>query len=158
MNQFFDTEFMENGPDHPIHLISIGMVNADGDAYYAINEEAPVELANAWVQKNVLPMLDLRFSKPRKRIRSDLLEFAGNDPIFWGYYADYDWVVLCQLFGAMVNLPKGWPMYCRDLKQWCDALGNPKLPKQTSKEHHALADAHWNMQVHEFLSKLEAGR
>jgi hypothetical protein len=53
-------------------------------------------------------------------------------------YADYDWVVLCQLFGAMVDLPKGWPMYCRDIKQWADELGNPQLPEQGKGEHHAL--------------------
>lgn len=35
--------------------------------------------------------------------------------------ADYDWVVLCQLYGTMMDLPKGWPMYCRDVKQLCDS-------------------------------------
>jgi hypothetical protein len=74
-------------------------------------------------------------------------------PEFWGFYADYDWVVLCQLFGAMVDLPKGWPMYCRDLKQWADELGNPALPEQGKGEHHALADAKWNRQAWEFLAQ-----
>lgn len=74
-----------------------------------------------------------------------------DKPEFWGYYADYDWVVLCQLFGRMLDLPKGWPMYCMDLKQWCKQLGDPKLPEQTSTEHNALEDARWNKQVWEFL-------
>ena len=37
------------------------------------------------------------------------------------YYADYDWVALCQLYGRMLDLPGRWPMFCRDLKQLsCD--------------------------------------
>jgi len=67
----------------------------------------------------------------------------------WGYYADYDHVVLSQTFGTMMDLPKGFPMYTRDLKQWVDDLGAKrgekiKLPEQTSTEHHALSDAKWN--------------
>lgn len=36
---------------------------------------------------------------------------------FYGYYSDYDWVLFCSLFGSMSQLPKGFPMYCRDLNQ-----------------------------------------
>lgn len=39
---------------------------------------------------------------------------------FYGYYADYDWVLFCSLFGRMIDLPKGFPMYCKDLKQTFD--------------------------------------
>jgi hypothetical protein len=60
---------------------------------------------------------------------------------------------LCQLYGTMMDLPKGWPMYCRDVKQWCDMLGNPKLPEQKSTEHHALLDAHWTREAWLFLLK-----
>lgn len=70
---------------------------------------------------------------------------------FWGYYSAYDHVALCQLFGTMMDLPKGWPMYTRDLKQWCDALGNPRLPEQGKGEHNSLLDARWNKQVYDFL-------
>jgi len=40
--------------------------------------------------------------------------------VFYAYYADYDWVVFAQLFGKMKDLPKGFPMYCKDLKQSLD--------------------------------------
>jgi len=43
-----------------------------------------------------------------------------NEIEFYAYYADYDWVVFCWLFGKMIDLPKGFPMYCRDLKQMLD--------------------------------------
>lgn len=43
----------------------------------------------------------------------------GN-PEFYAYFADYDWVVFCWLFGKMMDLPSGFPMYCKDLKQILD--------------------------------------
>ena len=42
-------------------------------------------------------------------------------------------------------------MYTRDLKQWCDSLGNPRLPEQGKGEHNALADARWNRDAYLFL-------
>lgn len=151
MKIWFDTEFIEDGKT--IDLISIGAVREDGAAFYAESSDCDLNKASDWVKKNVIPGLrggaDLL---PRLRIGYEFQDFAGDDPEFWGYYADYDWVVLCQLFGTMMDLPKGWPMYCRDIKQWCDALGNPKLPEQGKGEHHALADARWNKLVWEFLN------
>ena len=89
-------------------------------------------------------------------IRHEVKTFCNSDtygtPEFWGYFSDYDWVVFCQIFGSMVHLPSGWPMYCHDLKQLCDALGNPDLPEQVGAEHHALADARWNRDVWHFLN------
>lgn len=73
---------------------------------------------------------------------------------FWAYYADYDWVAFCQIFGTMMDLPEGFPMYCRDIKQLCDQLGNPKLPEQGKGEHNALSDARWNKAAWEFLQNL----
>lgn len=78
------------------------------------------------------------------------------EPEFWGYYADYDWVVFCQLFGKMIDLPTGFPMYCRDVKQLCDSLGNPELPEQNEDEHHALHDARWIKKAYEFLINIKS--
>lgn len=74
-------------------------------------------------------------------------------PEFYGYYADYDWVVFCWIFGRMIQLPKGFPMYCKDLKQAMDARGLDKEWKRThcpdpEGEHNALVDARWNMQLY----------
>ncbi|MGL5719532.1 MAG: 3'-5' exoribonuclease domain-containing protein, partial [Alphaproteobacteria bacterium] len=91
----------------------------------------------------------------KKEIKREIIKFCSpslyGEPEFWAYYADYDWVVFCQLFGTMMELPEGFPMYCRDVKQECDRLGNPELPKQNSTEHHALADAKWTKEVWKFL-------
>ncbi len=47
---------------------------------------------------------------------------TSKNPEFYAYYADYDWVLFCSLFGRMMDLPKGFPMYCRDLKQTLDEI------------------------------------
>jgi hypothetical protein len=78
-----------------------------------------------------------------------------NQPEFWAYYADYDWVVFCQLFGTMMDLPAGFPMYCRDIKQEADRLGNPALLKQGKGQHNALVDALWNKLAWEFLKSYD---
>jgi hypothetical protein len=148
MKYWFDTEFIEDG--RTIDLISIGVVAEDGrDAYF---ELAGVDLTKAspWVLENVIPHLH-GFKHPRYEVAKALKDFMGAKPQIWAYYADYDWVALCQIFGTMMDLPKDWPMYCRDVKQLCDSLGNPKLPEQSSTEHHALADARWTKEAWEFL-------
>jgi hypothetical protein len=142
MRIWFDTEFIEDG--RTIDLLSIGLVREDGQVYYAEPEETNYKNASKWVWDNVIPHLKGgEYAKPRAQIAREIVEFAGEKPEFWAYYADYDWVVLCQLFGTMMDLPKGWPMYCRDLKQAADERGNPTLPEQGTTEHFALNDACW---------------
>ncbi len=155
MRFFFDTEFIERGPKYPIELISIGIVADDGREFYAISADFNPEHANDWVKENVLAKLDP--FDPREhlwqiaqRVKAFIGESQGK-PEFWAYFADYDWVVFCQIFGTMMDLPEKWPMFCLDLKQLCVSLGNPRLPKQETGEHNALADARWNKQAFEFL-------
>lgn len=158
MKFFLDTEFIESGPRWPIQLISIGLVAEDGREYYAISREFRGDDANDWVKANVLLQLDRQIERKGVReIGREVESFVFCEasglakPEFWGYYADYDWVVFCQMFGSMMNLPKGFPMYCRDIKQLCDECGNPRLPLQSSTEHNALHDARWNKQAFDFL-------
>jgi hypothetical protein len=158
MKFWFDTEFYENG--RTIDLISIGVVTEDGRTYYAETDFAAEKCSTDWLQRNVRPHLSRGGAAEKSRgvIRRELVEFMGEKPEIWAYYADYDWVALCQLHGTMMDLPKGWPMYCRDVKQWCDALGNPNLPEQTSTEHNALADAEWTRQAWDYLASLDAAK
>ncbi len=155
MKYFYDTEFIEDGKT--IDLISIGIVSEDGRGYYAISTEFDASKASQWVKDNVLTKLENAPSlyKTREEIRIEVEAFICNDTTakseLWAYYADYDHVVLCQLFGTMMNLPVHFPMYTNDIKQMCDELGNPQLPKQVKGEHNALADAKWNMEAYMFL-------
>lgn len=154
MRYFFDTEFIEDG--RTIDLISIGIVSEHGQMFYVENMDADVELASDWVKENVMPHLDwlghgFHHHEIGPAIKRWIDASEDNRPEFWAYYADYDWVVLCQLFGRMIDLPKGWPMFCMDIKQLCVSLGNPKLPAQATQEHHALNDAIWAKEAYEFL-------
>jgi len=154
MRYFIDTEFSERGAHAPIDMISIGIVAEDGRELYLESSEWVLADINPWVRANVLPHLKGEMY-PLAEIADRVKAFCGlvyGKPEFWGYYADYDWVVFCQIFGAMVNLPDGWPMYCHDLKQLCDSQGNPSLPEQTSTNHNALNDARWNRIAFDFLT------
>lgn len=152
MKIWFDTEFIEDGKT--IDLLSIGMVREDGKMLYYEPVECNRDRASDWVRKNVFPHLEGGTTLlPRKDIARAIQDFAGKKPEFWAYYADYDWVVLCQLYGTMLDLPKGWPMYCHDVKQLCASIGNPKLAAQKGPKHNALTDALWVKQAWEWLSE-----
>lgn len=162
MKFFLDTEFSERGPRFPITLISIGIVSETGKRMYAVSSEFREEDCNDWVKSNVLPNLNVCGERSSlKEIADWTRQFVdsvcdGDKPEFCGYYCDYDWVVFAQMFGTMMDLPDGWPMYCRDIKQLCDDLGNPELPKQTGAEHNALSDAIWNFEAYKFLLNLKS--
>ena len=142
---YLDTEFIE--APGVLDLISIGIVCEDGREYYAVSAEFDRARASRWVVDNVFPHLPPHGAwKDRHTIAAEILAFtAGTTPEFWAYFADYDWVALCWLFGTMMDLPKGWPMFCMDLKQSMTerGIGRDMLPVQVGTEHHALADARW---------------
>lgn len=174
MKYYFDTEFSEvgsfGGRVDTIELISIGIVDEYGRQYYAESSEFREDRCNPWVREHVLPQLGpLAARKSRAQIRDEILAYVhratdprleAEAPEFWGYYADYDWVVLCQLYGRMTDLPRGWPMYCRDVQQLLDAHGLPRawLPPDPSHEHHALADALWIQEAHQRLMALDGAQ
>jgi hypothetical protein len=75
---------------------------------------------------------------------------------FYGYFADYDWVVFCWLFGRMIDLPKGFPYFCMDLKQRMVERGLGAEWKYNNcpdpeGEHDALVDAKWNMKLYNLI-------
>ncbi|MGD6750965.1 3'-5' exoribonuclease domain-containing protein [Streptomyces sp. BH105] len=163
---FYDTEFLENGKT--IDLISIGMVAEDGREYYAVNRNMPKRRIrnHEWLMTNVVPGLpkphgDWNLYMPRTwlfnyrdpavkqvpQIANEVREFILGvpDPQLWAWYGAYDHVALAQLFGRMIDLPDGVPMWTNDLRQECERLGNPFLPEQPDGVHNALADARHNL-------------
>lgn len=98
-----------------------------------------------------------KYGKTNKQIANEIVKFIYGDscnldglsplqeaqkyepnpniskPEFYAYYADYDWVVFCWLFGKMIDLPKGFPMYCIDLKQILDEKANSFTSEELSK-------------------------
>lgn len=165
MTQFFyDTEFLEDGST--IDLISIGIVTDRGDDYYAVNADCDWGriVADDWLWENVVPhlphdksprslnLLDMTspLVKPKWVIRNEVRDFitrkTAGKPELWAYYGAYDHVALAQLFGKMINLPKGIPMWTHDIMQLIDGLPDMKLPSNTGL-HNALEDAMWAKMV-----------
>jgi hypothetical protein len=162
MNFYFDTEFIEDG--RTIDLISIGMCCEDGREIYLVSSEFDESKANEFVREQVLPQLGDGIRHTRREIAQLLREFtlanipdsntgappADFRPDFWAYYADYDWVALCQLYGRMIDLPSPFPYFCHDLKQLLSQMGVTQLPPQLYT-HHALDDAKWVRTMHRWV-------
>lgn len=164
---FIDTEFDEDGKT--INLLSIGITDDQGRDFYAVSGEANHKRCNDWVKKNVLPHLGQSLPSPylpdapvhtREEIAAGIIKMLEDRfaldrklPLFYGYFADYDWVVLCQLYGRMVDLPNLFGHFCMDLKQIAVMMGVQKseYPKQGTIEHNALNDAKWNWELFKFL-------
>jgi hypothetical protein len=151
---FLDCEFLEAGFRQPVALVSIGIVAEDGREYYAESLSANLRSANSWVREHVIPKLH----GPKKYpgvIAQDIKQFCGwpeEVPEFWGSYASYDWVVFCQIFGTMIDLPRGWPMYINDVCQLAREL-EVTLPEQVGEDaHHALVDARGVLVQYEILA------
>lgn len=201
-------------PVPTIDLISIGLVDDNGRTYYALNSEHNIDDSwkDEWIRENVWGPIYIErapffkqmysfslhgmkqclrmFGRTKKQIADDIVLFfdqssaRGEHTVFHAYYADYDWVVMCQLFGRMINLPNGFPMYCNDLKQdldtfvrefwlpkskeylsrqdvtWDEAMralkSLPDYPKNDNL-HNAVDDAEWNKRLHQFLKQMNNG-
>lgn len=171
MKFFYDTEFYEDGKE--IHLISIGIVAQDGRELYLENSNFDWNMVpiDHWLWDNVYPHLegnDSVYGETRFGISERVQDFIVTDSPeekheLWGYYSSYDHVVLAQLWGVMVNLPRGIPMFTHDLKQVISMnweyieynLDVDPIPLQDGVEHHALADARWNKKVYYWLEDME---
>ena len=152
-NFFLDTEFSED--DSGIMFISIGIVCDNGKEFYRVSKGFESAQCTDWVKRNVLTRLNTTDRAHPHEIKKDIINFVTENtlvtPLFWGYYADYDWFLFCRLLGGMLKLPTKWPQLCMDLKQWAIQLKVP-VPKQAGLQHNALADAKWHAEIHKFLS------
>ncbi|MFZ2509569.1 MAG: polyadenylate-specific 3'-exoribonuclease AS [Gordonia sp. (in: high G+C Gram-positive bacteria)] len=149
MRYFCDCEFIEDGIT--IELVSIGVVSEDGREFYAVSTEFDPNRAGPWVRANVLDKLPSpsdKVWKGRRQIRDELLEFLTSGPgevELWAWVGAYDHVVLCQLWGSMVDLPAALPRFTRELRQHWEAAGSPPLPATQKDAHSALVDARQNL-------------
>jgi hypothetical protein len=154
MRYWFDTEFDERSRN--IDLISIGIVSEDGRRYYAVNADYDTSKANDWLKMHVLQQLNSSEAKPALQIRREVLEFFSPAPTeIWAYFGEYDWIVLRQLIGHMLDWPASWPLSHMNLEQYRLML-NPDivLPQQSTNIHHALNDAVWTKDAWAYLQNL----
>jgi len=158
MKWFFDCEFYEDG--RTIELISLGLVDESGTRKHYWETTNSYELAHSseWLQENVLPHLRRYPFVCERSVIAEQLKYVlleNGKPELWAYFSDYDWVAFCQLYGRMIDLPEGFPMFCRDLKQLMDEYGVKRddLPAQRGAAHDALADAEWNRESYLWIKR-----
>jgi len=149
-------------------------------------------IPNQKFRYDLLKFLINYYGKTNNQIAQEVFEFITQDEIslkkakhynvnyenieLYGYYSAYDHVVLCWLFGKMIDLPNGFPMNTIDLKQILDEQALKEVlennqkenieqvlnswkrfdsyPKQEN-EHNSLADAKWNYELYKFLKSAE---
>lgn len=91
----------------------------------------------------------LRHGKSNKDIAQEVFQFCTDDSLtiekaafykvqhhpieFYADYCSYDWVVFCWLFGKMIDLPKGFPMYCNDLQQLLEQKAKSAINQDPQK-------------------------
>lgn len=163
-NNFFDTEFYENG--ETISLISIGIVNDANEYQYWVNknfdydamvkdtEERGQQETKQFLDKHVFANLNATPENTisESEIADKLVSFCGDYPVFWAATASYDWIVLMQLYGTMMHKPDHWPFCPMDLavikkifpeltevSKIAESKVQKKLPHLL--EHNALFDA-----------------
>lgn len=105
---------------------------------------------------------------PLRMIRNVVREFLleGNpdrdwrQTELWAWYGAYDHVALAQLFGPMIRLPKGIPMWTNDVQQEAWRLGvdvEAAVPP-VGDAHNALDDARRTKAMWEHLREHSSAR
>ena len=134
-------------PHLPLRGHKTGLVTVGSKTEVRLTEPGVIDTRNTQV-------------KPRWVIANEVRDFiqATQDVELWANYGAYDHVALAQLWGRMIDLPEGVPMFTCDIQQERARLGLrwDQLPKQESGEHNALADARHNQTVRRWLAEQEA--
>ncbi|WP_193790487.1 hypothetical protein [Fibrella aestuarina] len=131
----WEDEWVRENVLKPLHAELCRGVSTYGKTYHH-------DLFESFTRRSLKNLLNW-YGKTRAQIAGDLREFLygpalvdydelyGREPVdtlakFWleenryelvGYYTDYDHVLLASLFGRMIDLPKGLPMFTTDLRQ-----------------------------------------
>lgn len=114
---FFDTEF--TGLHKSTTLISIGLVDENGNRFYAELTDYDRTQVDDWLKKNVISKLFLapgaeqiagkyvficnKYEEVAKMLRWWLGRYESVE--MWGDVLSYDWVLFCELFGGAQNIP-----------------------------------------------------
>jgi hypothetical protein len=180
---FYDTEFYEDGKTIDLISIAIVRGDGKEYYAVSSEADYSKVFENSWLMNHVMNTIDYvivhdektgcqtlvptgPYVKTREEIRDEIVAFVTetqdqfNDPHgeakaeLWAWYADYDHVALCQLFGKMIDLPSQFPMFTRDLRQHWEYKGYPPLPKQDEGEHNALDDARHNLVMYNYMEGL----
>jgi hypothetical protein len=161
---FYDFEFEDTGSI--IVPISLGVVSTNKELYLVNSDYQWSQCGKEWLIDWVKPYVETDEATYASKklwgaiVESWLDEIGGltkENPKhkLVGYYADYDHVVMAQLWGEMILLPCEMPMWTRDLMQWMNDLDLKvqDIPIPQEGEHNALYDARWIKQAYEWLTQ-----
>lgn len=180
MKIFYDTEFLEDGVTIRLISIGMIREDGKTLYRIVEDNQLIIDIYHHdWLRQNVVPSLpisaeyemldidgtykplvvweshheDYKLVKTREQIREDVKRFVLDtpNPELWAYYSAYDHVALCQLYGRMIDLPTGFPMFSYDLKAEMQKFGDLYIPEQSEGLHNALSDAIWNKETYEYL-------
>ncbi|WP_327066814.1 hypothetical protein [Kitasatospora sp. NBC_01302] len=171
-NVYLDCEFIPSDPSIA-GLISIGLTDGQGRDYYAVNSylDASTVTSHPWLSRNVWPYLpncaadfglpgwlDIRHPdvKTPKQIKADLTRYFGDHgpAHLYAWYGGQDINRLHSLWdNDWSAMPEDIPRWFHEIQSLAYLAGDPQLPQQDGGEHHALADAKYNRQLHQFLTQ-----
>lgn len=167
---FYDCEFEVKNHGQIIIPISIAFcqLNEFGKKLYLINSEYDWnKTENQWLKENVKPTIDYIKTNGNVNYLSDdvksnlYMDVCGLDKWkkyidyylksfnkqiqLWGYFCQFDHVVLSSIYGNMVDFPPYLNMYSCDIQQllFMYDLTSEQLIKNNQHEHDCLADACW---------------
>ncbi|MFM9452377.1 hypothetical protein [Streptomyces europaeiscabiei] len=160
---FGDCEFVRKDVT-PRGLISVGLCDTDGNDYYAVNAEVDLDalLADTFLRTQVWPhlprtpagLLDAGHPdvKTIGEIRQEVAAYYAGGPKarMWAYYGAGDLIRIHALWDHDWDLmPAAVPQRVREIADPIEDFGITNIPAQTTSQHHALNDAHYNRLMHQ---------
>lgn len=161
---FFDTEI--TGLHQNTTLISIGLVAETGQTFYAELTDYDALQVDDWIRENVINKLVLstfdntaslqewKLKADKQTVKYGLIKwFEQFDEVeMWSDCLSYDWVLFCQIFGHVFNIPKHIYYIPFDICTLFKAKGiDPDISReqfaekifqdQTISKHNSLYDA-----------------
>lgn len=134
---FIDVEFyVKKGIPVEIIPISIGIASDYAGFRAEFKGARKAAEKTVWLRENVLPhLVGPELSVPV--IAEKIKDFVGRGPVeFVASYGAYDWVIFCQIFGGLLEIPESWPSVFTE----ASVLDLPRVERVGGK-HDALADA-----------------
>ena len=150
LDEIWEDEWLNKNVLKTIHTdLSLMVTDQSKDLWKSFSKES---------LQNLLEWFGKTNKEIGEGIKAFVYEIDKNSIEFYAYFADYDWVVFCWLFGRMIDLPKGFPMYCKDLKQILDDNGLStewvkKYVPESKNAHNAIVDARWDLKLFNKIKK-----
>lgn len=164
MKYFLDTEFTRLPWEKGSNLISVGLVNENGEKYYAVLDNFEIEGFSDVVRDRIIPLLPNRIEwKKPELVKKEILEFIKDAPSqVWSIFpdekwlikigvpqekvndvleefADYDLQLIKRLLGS--DYKENWPQRGSNLNQIFAEIKEKGLLPENKNKHDALSDA-----------------